>query len=110
MGKQTLLVLLEVDENALPAGNAYTALPKALESMLSKGPVGDALSFSALYLLNPACDIEETLCFLALNYHHYAVAVRGEECTEHNCEQHPVQLALNFYDNKQRYPNPPGIN
>jgi hypothetical protein len=110
MGKQRLLVLLDVDEEALPAGNAYTNLPTALERMLSKGPVGRALTLSEVYLLNPACDIEETLWYYSVNYHHYAVGVRGETCTEHPCEQHPVQLALSLHDHQQRCASPPGLN
>lgn len=110
MAKQNLLLWLEVDEDELPPGDAYTHLPDEIDRVLSHGFTHSALTLSAVYMLHPSRDPRKLLNSVALNYHHYAVDVRGERCHEPACEQHHSATVLNLHDHKHGNPNPPGIN
>lgn len=107
MAKKWLLMLVEVDEALLPPGDAYTTLPDKLdETIASKFP---SLEVDGIYLLSPKHKktIESAADDIAINYHHYAVSVRGEKCSEENCEQHPTQniLSLHAYHKRRRTPS-----
>jgi hypothetical protein len=107
MAIQKLLVLIEVDEDKLVAGNAYTELPNELDAAISKV---NALDLKAVYLLNPKIDELKLMNKVALNYHHYAVSVRGEKCQEEQCEQHHNANVILFHDHTNRHRAPPGVN
>lgn len=107
MATQKLLVLVEVDEDKLLTGNAYTELPNELDAAISKI---NALDLTGVYLLNPKVDEERLMNKVALNYHHYAVSVRGEKCTEEQCEQHHHANVILFDDHTSRRRAPPGVN
>jgi hypothetical protein len=110
MALQRLLLVVDVDEGKLPPGNAYTELPDQLVGVIQGASPREALELAAVYLLNPAFNIEDEIGSLALNYHHYAVSVRGETCEEDDCEQHPMKNVLSFHDHKNRNSPPPGVN
>lgn len=110
MATQKLLLVVVVDEEKLPMGNAYTDLPDRLVDVVQRALPNDALELDAVYLLNPALDLDTEVGQMALNYHHYAVSVRGERCEEDDCEQHPTRNVLNFHDHKIRNSPPPGVN
>jgi hypothetical protein len=87
MATQRLLAIIEVDEDRLGEGNGYNELPDKIVKAIDRIP---ALEVETIFLLNPKLNPTAWLNALALNYHHYAVSVRGEKCTEKNCEQHSV--------------------
>lgn len=108
MAKQSIAVLLEVDEDGITGGDFYTLLPERLDKVLHRSGVG--VSLTAVYLVNPQHDPDGALEPITLNYHHYAVSVRGEKCVVKNCEQHPQTNLLDFNDQRYRQSKPPGIN
>lgn len=110
MAQQKLLVVITVDEEKLPKGDAYTELPDQLVDTVHRALPGGALELHAVYLLNPSKSAAAKIGALAINYHHYAVNIRGEKCTEESCELHPVQNVLNFNDHKNGIRNSPGLN
>lgn len=107
MATQKLLALIEVDEDQLVAGNAYTEIPNELDATVSKIT---GLDLTGVYLLNPKVDVERLMHKVALNYHHYAVSVRGEKCNEEQCEQHHNANVILFNDHTNRHRAPPGVN
>jgi len=112
MAKKWLLLLLEVTEEELPEGNVYTELPDKLCDKLAAVLPETALEFYSMYLLSrkQKLEVERLADKTAVNYHHYAVSVRGEKCDEKDCEQHPLQNILDLNDHKQRRKNAPGLN
>jgi len=111
MAQKWLLLLVAVDEETLPEGNSYTALPDKLDAAIST-VAPSAVDLSFIYLLNQKQKsfIKRVADDTAIDYHHYAVSVRGEKCNEENCEQHPVQNVLNFHDHRKGRRTPPGVN
>ena len=110
MAKTKLILLIDVDEEALPQGNAYAALPDQLYSAIFDALPGGGLELANMYMANPKEDVELKAREMSLHYHHYAVSVRGEKCEEENCEIHPHQNVINFHDHRQRNSAAPGIN
>jgi len=110
MAKKWLLLLLEVDEEKLNAPNAYTDLPNQIG--LAVAEANEAVELDALYLLNQKQKklVKHIADDSAIDYHHYAVTVRGEKCLEDDCEEHPPTNVLNFYDHTSRPQGSPGIN
>lgn len=110
MAKKWLLMLVGVDEANLPSGDVYTTLPDKLDAAVASALPG--LDLSKVFMLGHKQKqfIERIANDTAVDYHHYAVTVRGEKCTEENCEQHPVQNVLNFHDHSKRHRTPPGVN
>lgn len=110
MAKKWLLLLVEVDEEQLPSGDVYTALPDKLDAAVASSLPG--VDLEKIYMLGRKQKqfIERIADDTAVDYHHYAVSVRGEKCTEENCEQHPVHNILNFHDHSERRRTPPGVN
>lgn len=101
MAKKTLLLLVTVNEDELPPGDAYTALPDKIDAAIATSLPG--IDLSSLYLLGTKSKklIERIANDTAINYHHYAVTVRGEKCQEKDCEQHPVTNVLDFHDHRK---------
>lgn len=110
MATRQLMLLIDINEEALLAGTPYTDLPDKLFDIVGKALPNDALELAAMYLANPSLDADPVLKGLALNYHHYAVDIRGEKCVDEKCELHPHKNILNFHDYQQRNNTPPGIN
>lgn len=110
MAKTKLLLIVEVDEDRLPGGNIYTEMPDHLAGIIGDASPPGSLYLDGMYMLNPAIDVDTKISPLVLNYHHYAVNVRGETCEEETCEQHPVKNVIRFDDHPRRNQNPPGIN
>jgi hypothetical protein len=110
MAKQWLMLLVEVDEDQFTAKDTYTALPNAMNIALHKAT--PCLTLDAVYVVG--LKQKQRLVALAdataTDYHHYAVSVRGEKCTEANCEEHAISNVLNTYDHNKRSQTPPGIN
>jgi len=111
MGNKCLLLFLEIDEDVLPAGNSYTELPDKLDRAISDIQPG-GVELRTVYLLGPTQSkiLKKLANDSAIDYHHHAVTVRGEKCEEEECEQHPVQNVLSFYDHQKRNHTPPGVN
>jgi hypothetical protein len=110
MAKKWLLLLVGVEEDQLPQGNVYTALPDKMDEIVASTWPG--LWVEKLYLVSSkqAQSVQRIADDTAIDYHHYAVSVRGEKCTEEDCEQHPVQNVLSFHDHGKRHRAPPGVN
>lgn len=110
MAKKWLMLMVAVDEDALPPGDVYTALPDKLDTAVVSTVPG--LDLDALYMLSTKQKnfIARIANDTAIDYHHHAVSVRGEKCCEENCEQHPIRNVLNFHDHRQRRRAPPGVN
>ena len=109
MATKTILLVVEVREDKLK-GNAYTRLPDTLDAMISTLLPNGALDLTTMYLLNPRCPAEPALSDMALDYHHYAVNIRGEKCEETDCEQHQLIRGLALYDYGSSNQAPPGVN
>lgn len=98
MVKKWLLMLAEVNEEALPLGNAYTALPDKLDTQISGVLPKQAINLSELYLITTKqrqriiTMAEDT----AIHYHYYAVDVRGERCTVARCDLHNLGYVIPF--------------
>jgi len=112
MAKKWLLLLLEINEDELPSGNVYTELPDKLDALLSGALPNSAADLSSVHLLTKKQKqfIEHIADDTAINYHHYAVSVRGEKCNEEDCEQHPIRNVLNLHDHRRGNQTPPGVN
>jgi hypothetical protein len=110
MAKTQLVLFIEVDEAALPKGSPYTELPDQLYTTIYDTLPSGALQMTGVYMANPKQDAEKAVRNRALNYHHYAVNIRGEACEEEECEQHPVKNVISFHDHKHRNNPPPGVN
>jgi hypothetical protein len=110
MAKTKLVLFIDVDEDLLSKGSSYTELPDQLYTTLYEAFSEGTLEMAGLYLANPTQDAERAVQARALDYHHYAVSVRGEKCTEKNCEQHPGNNILSFHDHSERHRPPPGVN
>jgi hypothetical protein len=110
VAKTKLILFVDVNEDALPKGSPYTDLPDQLYGAIADTLPHDALELSSLYLTNPKQSVEKEVLSFVLNYHHYAVNVRGEPCGEKDCEQHQHQNVLSFHDHKNRNNPPPGVN
>lgn len=110
MAKTKLILFIDVDEDVLPKGNSYKELPDQLYTtifdMLPKG----TLEMTGLYMANPMQDAEQAVRVRAINYHHYAVNIRGETCEEEDCEQHPTKNVFKLNDHRHRNSPPPGVN
>ena len=111
MAKKWLLLFVGVEEDEMSKGVTYTSLPDKLDGAIST-LIPDVLGLSSVYLINRKQKqiIQRIADETAVNYHHYAVSVRGEKCNEENCEQHPIQNVLNFHDHSSRHRTPPGVN
>jgi len=111
MAKKWLLLLVAVAEDEMPEGLTYTAIPDKLDGVIATVAPG-VIDLNSVYLLNRKQKhfIEHIADDTAVDYHHYAVSVRGEKCNEENCEQHPIQNVLNFNDHNKRRRTPPGVN
>jgi hypothetical protein len=110
MDQKWLLLLLGVNEKQLPAGG-YTLLADALNVLIPSNVTG--LNLDKLYLITSKqkSRIQRMAHKTALDYHHYAVSIRGEPCTIENCEQHNLGKVLNLYAyHSTRNRKPPGIN
>lgn len=110
MAKKWLLLMVAVDEDKLPPGDVYTALPDKLDAAIASTFQG--LDLAAMYMLSSKQKnlIERIAEDTAVDYHHHAVTVRGEKCAEKNCELHPIHNVLNLHDHSQRRRTPPGVN
>ena len=105
-----LILLVELEEDLLTGASPYADLPDQLDKAILEATPRGAAQVDSLFLLNPRKNPLRALNNLALNYHHYAVNVRGEKCTDPDCELHPNQNVLNFHDYSRRSENPPGFN
>lgn len=105
-----VLLLVEIDEELLSGATPYAALPDQLDKAILRATPRVAAKLETMFLLNPRKNPMRALNNLALNYHHYAVAVRGEKCTIKDCELHPQKNVLSFHDYSRRSENPPGVN
>lgn len=110
MAKTQLVLFIDVDEDVLPKGSPYTGLPDQLYTTLFDALPAGALEMTGMYMANPKQDAEKAVRARSLNYHHYAVNIRGEPCEEEECEQHPVKNVISFHDHKQRNSPAPGVN
>lgn len=110
MATQRLLAIIEVDEEYLGEGHGYTEIPDKIAARIDSLP---ALDLQAIYLLDPKQKkLDPLLEKISLNYHHYAVSIRGERCREEICEEHGVGgkvLNLNGYHFRRHIP-PQGVN
>jgi hypothetical protein len=110
MAKMKLVLLVEVDEEKLLPGNAFTVLPDKMYDLIAEALPNGALELSSMHLVNPKRNVERVINLLALNYHHYTVSVRGEPCEEEDCEQHDQKNVIDFHDRRHRNFPAPGIN
>ncbi len=110
MATTTLILLVEIDEDTLPKGSAYTELPDQLYDMVEDFFPAAMATLKKVYLANPKVDVDKFLVDAVLDYHHYAVSVRGERCEEDDCEQHPRSNLVLLHGDTQRASSPPGIN
>lgn len=109
MATQRLLAVIEVDEEYLGEGHQYSEIPDKIAARIDSLP---ALDLQALYLVDAKKDLDAWIGKISLNYHHYAVSIRGERCREDICEEHGVGgkvLDLNGYHFRRHLP-PQGIN
>jgi len=99
-----LTVVLYVDESRLVSKSAYTFLPDKLAESIGTVLSNDAVGVSCAYLSDTSGvrQVTQVLRDTALDYHLYAVDVRGERCREENCEHHPKPDISSFYDNRRR--------
>jgi hypothetical protein len=111
MAKKWLLLLVSVAEEEMPEGLTYTAFPDKLDEAISTVAPG-VLDLNSMYLLHQKQKhfIEHVADDTAVNYHHYAVSVRGEKCNEENCEEHLTKNVLSFDDHIKRRRTAPGVN
>lgn len=112
MPKMWLCAVFEVKEENLPNGNTYTELPDTVDAAISKSKVGDALSAEIFYLLDEKNlpMVKRVLDFKSIDYHHYAVTIRGEQCLQEDCDHFHAPKLFEQDDNKGRDKTPPGFN
>lgn len=112
MPKMWLGVLFEVNEDRLPKGDAYSSLPDLIDNLVEKSNLGDALTTEVLYLFDEKSLPHAMQSFQAssIDYHHYAVTVRGEKCTDPDCDHFHSPMLFKTDDNKRGDKAPPGVN
>jgi hypothetical protein len=110
MAKTKLLLIVEVDEDALQGVSPYGELPDRLWVTVAKLLPTRALELTKVFLGNPKINVDKAMAGIAIDYHHYTVSVRGEACRDKDCEQHQHRNVFNLHDHRHRCSSPPGIN
>lgn len=112
MPKMWLCAVFEVNEDRLPEGDTYTQLPDTIDAAISKTKLGDALSAEVFYLLDDKNVemVQRVLNLKSIDFHHYAVTVRGEKCTQEDCDHFHAPKLFEQNDNKLRDKATPGVN
>lgn len=101
--KKWIVVLLELDESALPI--PLGKVPNLLHSAVSGMFEHSALVLDTVFLLEPQQKrvVEAVLEQESLEFHNYVVEERGERCIEETCVKHDSECeVINLNDKRPR--------